>query len=61
VDQLLLSELACGENLPDVPLPDALPRLVHSNGSAGEERTSPRVAEEAMGVVFWLGSGSFLV
>jgi len=66
VDQQLLGESADGDSLtdvslpdiclPDVPLPEARP-----DGSVGEEQTSPRVAEEAMVVVFGLGSGSCLV
>jgi hypothetical protein len=53
VDQELLAGSASGNSLPDVAIPDIpLPTVV------SEESTSPRIAEEAMVVVFGLGSGS---
>jgi len=61
VDQQLLIGSAGGDSLPDVPLPDVPFPEARPDGSVGEESTTPRVAEEAMGVAFGLGSGSCLV
>jgi hypothetical protein len=61
VDQQLLIELAGGDSLPDVPLPDVPLREARPDSLVGEERTSPRVPEEAMVVAFGLGSGSCLL
>jgi hypothetical protein len=56
VDHPLLCEATCGDSLSDVPLPDvSLPNVVCV------ERTSARIAEQAMVVSFGLGSGSCLV
>jgi len=60
VDQKLPGESAGGDSLhnvllPDAPLPEARP-----DGSGVEQRTSPLIAEQAMVVVFGLGSGSGL-
>jgi hypothetical protein len=61
VDQQVLRELAGRNSLPHVPLPkDPLPEA-NPEGSLGEESTTPRAAEEAMVVVFGLGSGSCVV
>jgi hypothetical protein len=51
-DEQLLSELAGGDSLPDVPLQDVPDPEVCPDGSVGEERTCPSVAEEVMGVAF---------
>jgi hypothetical protein len=61
VDQQLLIELAGGDSLPDVPLPDVPLPEARLDSSVGEERTSPRVPEEAMVVAFGLESGSCLL
>jgi hypothetical protein len=56
VDQQVVMEVAGGDNLHDVALPEARP-----DGFVSEESTSPRVTEDAMVVAFRLGSGSCLV
>jgi len=66
VDHQLLIESVGGDSLPDVPLPDVpLPDLplpkARTDGLVGENRTSPRVAEEAIVIEFRLRSGSYLV
>jgi len=66
VDQQLVGKAAGGESvpgvsLPNVPLPDATLHEACLDCSVGEEWTSHRVAEEAMIVVFGLGSDSCLV
>jgi len=68
VDQQLLCKLAGGDGLPNVPLPNVpLPNVILPNaphleacpdGSVRKERSSPRVAEKAMIVVFRFWSGS---
>jgi hypothetical protein len=60
-DQQLLTESSSGNPLPDVTLPDAPLPSAPPHSSVGEERTSLRVAEEAMIVVLGLQSGSCLV
>jgi len=61
VDQQLPIELAGGDILPNVHLPDVAFLEARPDCSVGDEWTSPRVAEEAMVVAFGLGSGSCLV
>jgi hypothetical protein len=66
VAQQLLIESAGGTGLPAVPLPDVpLPNILltgaHPDGLGNKERTSPRIAEEAMAVAFGFGLGSFRV
>jgi hypothetical protein len=61
VDQQLLDELADGDSLPNVLLPDALLPETNQDGSVVEECTCRPVSEEAMVVVFGFGSGPCLV
>jgi len=66
MDQQLLGESAGGDSVlyvpvPDDPLPNASLPEVRLDGSMGEEWASPRVAEQAVVVVFRLGSGCCLV
>ena len=56
VNQSLLSKLASGDSLPDVPLPEG-----HPDASVGVEWTGHCVAEEEIVVAFRLRSGSYLV
>jgi len=53
-----LSELAGGDSLPDLIVPDVRLPGARLDGSVGEEWTSPRIAVEAMFVAFRLGLGS---
>jgi len=61
VDQVLHGELAGGDSLPDIHLPDAPLPEACADCWEGQEWTSPRVAEVAMVVAIRSGSGSGLV
>jgi len=61
LDQRLLIKSAFGDSLSHVPLTNVPFSDVRTDGSVGEEWTSPRIAGEAMVVAFKLGSGSCLV